>query len=74
MADAALRGGWDFGGKIYFSETFRQILETDGVLRIVPGSVKTFVDGMEQPPCTDIDLEPDEIIFSTGHNIQVSYE
>ena len=67
-------GGWDFGGKIYFSETFRQILETDGVLRIVPGTVKTFVDGVEQPPCTDIDLEPDEIIFSTGHNIQVSYE
>lgn len=65
--------GWDFGGKIYFSETFRQILDTDGVSRIEPGSVKTFLDGVEQTACTDIDLEPDELVFSTDNRIQVSY-
>lgn len=66
--------GWDFGGTIYFSETYRQILTTDGVLRIDSGEVKTYLDDKEQPSGKDIDLEPDELVYSTKHDITVSYE
>jgi predicted phage baseplate assembly protein len=65
--------GWDFGGKLYFSETYRQILETPGVLRIVTGSLKTFVDEALQPPSLDVDLQPDELAYSLTHDITVSY-
>jgi hypothetical protein len=66
--------GWDFGGTIYFSETYRQILTTPGVLRIESGAVTTFLDGQSQPVGTDIDLEPDELVYSLSHDITVSYE
>jgi Baseplate J-like protein len=66
--------GWNFGGTIYFSETYRQILTTPGVLRIESGAVTTFVDGVNQPPGTDVDLEPDELVYSLSHEVTVSYE
>jgi predicted phage baseplate assembly protein len=66
--------GWDFGGKVYFSETYRQILETEGVLRIESGSIKTFLDAEEQEACADVELEADELVYSTGHDLRVTYE
>jgi predicted phage baseplate assembly protein len=65
--------GWDFGGTIYFSETYRQIFDVDGVSRIITGTAKTYLDQMLQVPCTDIQLEPDELVFSLDHGIQVTY-
>jgi predicted phage baseplate assembly protein len=65
--------GWDFGGTLYFSETYRQILDIPGVLLIVTGSLKTFVDGVLQPAATDVLLQPDELVYSATHDITVSY-
>jgi predicted phage baseplate assembly protein len=65
--------GWDFGGTIYFSETYRQILDVDGVSRIVTGSLKTYVDDELQPAATDVVLQPDELVYSLGHTIRASY-
>jgi hypothetical protein len=65
--------GWDFGGTIYFSETYRQILTTPGVLNIDTGSVRTYVGEAQQPPCQDIELEPDELVYSLDHEIRVTY-
>lgn len=65
--------GWDFGGALYFSETYRQILDTPGVLRVVTGSLKTFVDGELQPASSDVTLQPDELAYSLSHDITVSY-
>jgi predicted phage baseplate assembly protein len=64
--------GWTFGETIYFSETYRHILG-DGVTRIVTGTVKTYLDQLLQEPCTDIRLEPDELVFSMDHGIRVTY-
>jgi predicted phage baseplate assembly protein len=64
--------GWTFGDTIYFSDTYRQILGS-GVSRIVTGSVKTYVDRLLRDPCTDIELEPDELVFSLDHGIRVTY-
>jgi predicted phage baseplate assembly protein len=65
--------GWDFGGTLYFSETYRQLLDLAGVLRIVTGSLKTYVDGAVQPVAADVLLEPDELVYSLMHDITVSY-
>jgi predicted phage baseplate assembly protein len=65
--------GWDFGGTLYFSETYRQILDNPGVLLIVTGSLRTFVDGELQPVSADVVLQPDELAYSVSHDITVSY-
>jgi hypothetical protein len=65
--------GWDFGGTVYFSETYRRILNTAGVLRLEAGAVTTYVDGRAQPACADVFLNDDEIVFSKKHTIIVTY-
>ena len=64
--------GWDFGGTIYFAETYRQIFAAAGV-SLIAGTLKTYVDNVLQPPCTDIQLQPDEIVFSLNHGVVVTY-
>jgi predicted phage baseplate assembly protein len=66
--------GWEFGGTIDFSETYRTIFSVDGVQRIHTDSIKIFVDGvLQQPSCRDVQLAPDEIVFSIDHAVQASY-
>lgn len=65
--------GWDFGGTIDFSGTYRQILSVPGVARIDTSSVATFVDDQLVPACTDFLLEPDEMVYSLDHEIEVTY-
>jgi predicted phage baseplate assembly protein len=64
--------GWVFGDPIYFAETYRQIFDVDGV-KLITGMLKTYVDGTLQPPCTDIQLQPDEVVFSIDHGVSVTY-
>lgn len=65
--------GWEFGGTVYFSEIYRRILDTEGVARLEAGAVTTYVNGERQPPCADVFVSPDELIFSRKHKIIVTY-
>ena len=65
--------GWAFGGTIYFSDTYRTILETPGVARIEVGAVTTYVDGQKLAPATDFVLAENELVFSETHTIHTSY-
>jgi len=65
--------GWDFGGTLYFSETYRQLLEVPGVQRIVTGTLKTYVDDELQPSASDVALAPDELVYSLNHVIRAAY-
>ena len=65
--------GWEFGGTVYFSEIYRLILDTEGVARLDAGAVTIYVDGQRQQPCTDVLLNPDELVFSKKHTIMVTY-
>jgi predicted phage baseplate assembly protein len=65
--------GWEFGGRIYYSETYRQILTTPDVLRLETSALQIYVDGKPLDPCEDFDLGPDELVYSTKHTILVSY-
>jgi predicted phage baseplate assembly protein len=65
--------GWEFGGTIYFAETFRQILTTSGVARVEADAVTTYIDGQRMESCKDIILGSDELACSEKHTIHVSY-
>jgi len=65
--------GWEFGGTVYFSEVYRRILDTPGVLRLEAGAVTTYVDGQRQPACTDVFVNQDELVYSRKHNLIVTY-
>ena len=64
--------GWDFGGTIYVSDAYRQILDVPGVLRI-EGSIDIYVDNQRQPQDQDIQLQPFELVYSTNHTLNVGY-
>ena len=64
--------GWDFGGTIYVSDAYRQILDVPGVLRI-EGTIDIYVDNQLQPQDQDIQLQPFELVYSTNHTLNVGY-
>jgi predicted phage baseplate assembly protein len=64
--------GWEFGGKIYVSDAYQQILKVDGVSRI-EGGIVIYVDGQRQAQDQDIALQPFELVYSTNHTLNVSY-
>jgi len=70
-SDPTIDKGWPFGGTIYYSDAYRQILDVDGVQYV--DNLLIFVDGVQQPPNTDITLQPFELVYSTQHTLDVSY-
>jgi hypothetical protein len=65
--------GWQFGATIDFSETYQQIFDVEGVHRIDTSSIKTYLDQIRQTPCSNVLLEPDELVFSLDHAVTASY-
>lgn len=65
--------GWPFGEKIYFSEVYRLILTTEDVARVNADDVTIFSDGSRVKDCSDINLVEDEVVYSTDHKVEVSY-
>ncbi len=65
--------GWEFGGTIYFSETYRLILDTPGVALVEGGAVITYVDDKRMESCKDIVLAQDELVFSEEHDVFANY-
>lgn len=64
--------GWPFGGDVYFSEVYRQVLDVDGVDRIATLGIR--VDGDRQPDCTDVAVDEGVLVYSDGHDVTVTYE
>lgn len=67
--------GWDFGGTIYYSLVYRQILAVPGVQRI--GSLRITLQSAGevkvQPACADIPLQAGHLASSTHHNVVAIY-
>lgn len=63
--------GWPFGGTIFFSRVYQQILKISGVDHIE--KILITVDGQQYPQCTDIQIKPAALLFSTEHEVLVSY-
>jgi hypothetical protein len=63
--------GWGFGAAIYSYETLRQVLLSPGVVRVVTGTLQTYVDDVVQQG--DVVLGPSQVAYSVGHKITVTY-
>src|SRR6266545_8410330 len=64
--------GWEFGGDVFFSLVYRQVLSVPGVRRIEQLVIE--LDGEEQPFCRDVPIEDGALVYSTEHEIVVTYE
>lgn len=63
--------GWPFGGPIYFSRVYHQILNVNGVDRVE--KVVIVLDGQEYPECQDVSLRAGALAYSTDHEVLVTY-
>lgn len=64
--------GWAFGGDIYFSDVYKEILNTRGVQRIE--NISIYLDGEEQDECKNIRIKGNSLLYSDGHELDVQYE
>jgi predicted phage baseplate assembly protein len=63
--------GWPFGGTIYYSRVYQQVFAIDGVATI--STLTIVLDGVEQPPCTDVPIAANGLLYSTSHSVDVAY-
>jgi len=63
--------GWPFGGTIFFSRVYQQILGVPGVDRVE--KVLITVDNQQYPVCQDIQIKPAALLYSTEHEVLVNY-
>jgi hypothetical protein len=63
--------GWEFGGTIYYSLVYRQVLAVNGVERI--GNLTVSLDQVPMPPCVDIPLPAGNLATSHTHTILSAY-
>jgi hypothetical protein len=61
--------GWPFGGAIYFSRVFQQLLAVGGVLRVEQLAIA--LDGAPGVSCADVSINPGELLFSSGHIVRM---
>jgi uncharacterized phage protein gp47/JayE len=67
--------GWPFGGTIYYSDVYRVIFKTPGVLRIQDNQLLIWLDGQLQTFCRDVAINTGELLYNDpkGHDVEVSY-
>jgi len=64
--------GWAFGGRIFYSKVVNRVFSIAGVASVE--QLDLYLDGDKKDRCTDIDLKPYALTFSTGHRIVVHYD
>jgi predicted phage baseplate assembly protein len=63
--------GWPFGGTIFFSRVYQQILKVPGVERVE--KVIITLDKQPYPECQDIPIQPGSLVYSTENEVLVNY-
>jgi predicted phage baseplate assembly protein len=64
--------GWPFGGRILYSKVVSRVFRVEGVSSIE--QLTLWVDDDKKERCTDVDLKPNALTYSTGHQIDVHYD
>jgi predicted phage baseplate assembly protein len=62
--------GWPFGGDIFYSRVYGRV-SVPGVQRIERLSIT--LDGTPVPECTNVPICPGVLVYSTDHDISVTY-
>lgn len=65
--------GWEFGGEVFYSDVVRVVLQTAGVARVLNNNLTIQLDDQKFAPCQDAPLCENNLLYSTRHNIRVSY-
>jgi len=68
-----LGAGWEFGGNIFYSDVYRVVLQTPGVDRINNNQLVIWLDNERHDFCRDVPIEDGALLYSTEHDIRVSY-
>lgn len=63
--------GWKFGGDIFYSRVYQQVFTVPGVQRIE--ELIIVLDGKEYPRCEDVTIADGVLLYSTQHDVNVSY-
>lgn len=68
--------GWPFGGTIYYSDVYRTIIQTAGVVRIKDNQLLILLDDQMQTFCRDTAINKAELLCNdpNGHAVDVSYD
>jgi predicted phage baseplate assembly protein len=64
--------GWPFGGTIFFSQVFQQVLAVPGVSRVE--QLLLSLDDGTPVDCQDLPLRPGELLFSGSHTVLAQAE
>jgi hypothetical protein len=64
--------GWPFGGRIFYSKVVNRVFRIPGVASIE--QLDIYIEGDQKERCTDVDLKPHALTYSTGHQISVHYD
>jgi predicted phage baseplate assembly protein len=64
--------GWPFGGTIFFSRVYHQLLSVPGVARV--DNVLISVDGETAADCTNVPVPPATLLYSGQHQIVTAYD
>jgi predicted phage baseplate assembly protein len=63
--------GWPFGGTIFFSKVYQQVLSIPGVERV--GTLSIRLEGDLALPCTDVATPRTALLYSLDHKANVTY-
>jgi Baseplate J-like protein len=66
--------GWPFGGDVFFSDLYRIVLDHPDVLRVVDGQLLIRANGEAQQFCRDVEICAGELVYSTGHTLNLIAE
>ncbi len=61
--------GWPFGGNVIYSDVYRIVIDTRGILRVADGQLAIRVNGELAPFCRDVEICPGELVFSRTHRL-----
>jgi hypothetical protein len=62
--------GWPFGGTIYFSRVFQQLLDVPNVNLVE--NVQIALDSAAPVSCTDVPINPGELLYSGQHQLVIT--
>jgi predicted phage baseplate assembly protein len=63
--------GWLFGGTIFYSRVYQRVFRVDGVQSIA--ALTIVLDGKEAVACTDVTINPNELVYSIEHRVDIQY-
>jgi hypothetical protein len=63
--------GWPFGATIRYSRVYQRVFAISGVASIE--KITIALDGEEFPPCTDVPIDANGLLYSIAHQVDVHY-